>query len=105
MEFASDKIPFPSKKEEFPRNLTREVLFTKNVLRATVILTGSEFGFSPNQDRRLGRVVFNVAIISPFTPPSPKVTVQATLGVRDWSGDVDDEYEGIVYFTVIAETA
>jgi hypothetical protein len=31
------------------------------------------------------------------------VRVAATLGVRDWSGDVDDNYEGTIYFAVIAE--
>ena len=32
------------------------------------------------------------------------VRVTASLGVRDWSGDVDDDYEGIVHRAVIAET-
>ena len=31
------------------------------------------------------------------------VRVTATLGVRDWSGNFDDDYEGNVYFAVIAE--
>jgi hypothetical protein len=31
------------------------------------------------------------------------VRVTATLGVRDWSGDWDDNYEGTVYFAVLAE--
>jgi hypothetical protein len=31
------------------------------------------------------------------------VTVTATFGVRDWSGSWDDNYEGTVYFAVIAE--
>lgn len=31
------------------------------------------------------------------------VRVTATLGVRAWSGDVNDKYEGTVYFAFIAE--
>jgi len=33
------------------------------------------------------------------------VRVTATLGVRDWSDNWDDDYEGTVYFAVLAELA
>jgi hypothetical protein len=33
------------------------------------------------------------------------VRVTATLGVRDWSDNWDDYYEGTVYFAVLAELA
>lgn len=37
-----------------------------------------------------------------FNSPVP---VTATLGVRDWSDNWDDDYEGTVYFAVLAELA
>lgn len=33
------------------------------------------------------------------------VSVTATFGVRDWSNNWDDDYEGTVYFAVLAEIA
>lgn len=102
MEFKPGEIKFEKAKGEFPRVKPKEFTFSTNVQRATVILTGADFGFSPREDRRMGQVVFSVALTG---ASGPKLIVSATLGVRDWSGDVDDEYEGIVYFTIIAETA
>ena len=31
------------------------------------------------------------------------VHVTGTFGVRDWSGDVDDDYEGNIQFVLLAE--
>jgi hypothetical protein len=31
------------------------------------------------------------------------VRVTATFGLRDWSGNWDDRYEGQVFFTVVGE--
>jgi hypothetical protein len=31
------------------------------------------------------------------------IEVRATFGLRDWSGEWDDKYEGVVRFAVVAE--
>jgi hypothetical protein len=64
-------------------------------------MTGADFGFSPRDDHHLGAVDLKVdANILGST-----VRVTATLGVRDWSDNWDDDYEGAVHFAVIAELA
>jgi hypothetical protein len=60
--------------------------------------------FSPvDGDHHLGR--FNVTV---SIPPSeklggPSVTVLITYGLRDWSGNWDDRYEGDIYFAVLGQ--
>jgi hypothetical protein len=99
MEFKTDSIGFARDKGVFPRTATADVTFAANVTSAVAILTGCDFGFSPRDDHHLGQVDFRVdsAILG------NTVRVTATLGVRDWSGDVDDDYEGTVHFAVLAE--
>lgn len=41
------------------------------------------------------------AEIDPLAPQ--RVNVDAVFGLRDWSGDWDDRYEGEILVTVIAE--
>ena len=101
MEMRTDSINFGRARNVSPRTDTKDLTFARNVTQATAILTGTDFGFSPRDDHHLGRVDIKVdANILGST-----VRVTATLGVRDWSGDVDDDYEGTVYFAVLAELA
>jgi len=73
--------------------------FTSSVRQAVAILTGTNFGFSPRDDHHLGEV--DIKVDANIIGDTVRVT--ATLGVRDWSGDVDDDYEGAVHFAVLAE--
>lgn len=101
MEMRTDSIDFGRARNVSPRTATKDLTFARNVTQATAILTGADFGFSPRDDHHLGRVDIKVdANIIGST-----VRVTATLGVRDWSGDVDDDYEGTVHFAVLAELA
>ncbi len=99
MEIRADSISFGRGKNTFPRTDTKDVQFPSNVRQATALLTGTDFGFSPTDDHHLGSV--DVRVDSNILNDIVRVT--ATLGVRDWSGDVDDDYEGTVYFAVLAE--
>ena len=101
MEIRTDSIGFGRGKTTFPRTDTKDVSFPSNVTRATAVLTGTDFGFSPRDDHHLGMV--DVRVDSAVLGSTVRVT--ASLGVRDWSGDVDDDYEGTVYFAVLAELA
>ena len=101
MEIRTGSIAFGRGKDVSPRTATSDVTFASNVTQATAVLTGAEFGFSPRDDHHLGEVDIKVdANVLGST-----VRITGTLGVRDWSGDVDDDYEGTVFFAVIAEVA
>jgi hypothetical protein len=99
MEIRTDSVSFPRGRTTFPRTGTKDVVFPRNVTQATAVLTGTDFGYSPRDDHHLGMV--DVRVDSMVLANTVRVT--ATLGVRDWSGDVDDDYEGNVYFAVLAE--
>lgn len=100
MEVRTNSIAFGRAKGTFPRSQSITVSFPANVRQAVALLTGTDFGFSPRDDHHLGMVDVRVS----SSVSGANVTVTATLGVRDWSGNVDDDYEGTVHFAVIAET-
>jgi hypothetical protein len=81
-----------------PRTDTTTVVFPNAVTSAFAVLTGTDFGFS-GDDHHLGQV--DVRVVA--NPVGTSVMVTATLGVRDWSGDYDDDYEGTVYFAVLSD--
>ena len=82
-----------------PRTATQTLVFPRNVATATAGLTGYTAEFSPDDDHNLGRVQIQVdTVINANT-----VTVTATLGLRDWSGDWDDKYDGQIFVAVIGE--
>jgi hypothetical protein len=82
-----------------PRTATVPVIFPRTVKVALVGLTGYWMGYTPNDDRHVGRLVVE---LSPVVNANV-VTVAATLGVRDWSGNWDDSYQGSVDFVVVAD--
>jgi hypothetical protein len=57
------------------------------------------FGFSARDDHHLG--ITNLRLRT--TVDDDVVIVEGTLGVRDWSGDWDDDYEGSLGFVVLAD--
>lgn len=101
MEIREDSIGFNRFRGSGPRTDNKSVTFPGNVVKATVFLTGADFGFSPRDDHHLGMVDLKVD----STIAGAAVNVTATFGVRDWSDNWDDDYEGRIYFAVIAELA
>jgi hypothetical protein len=99
MEIRTGSIAFGRAQDVSPRTASQDETFASNVAQATAVLTGTEFGFSPQDDHHLGEV--DIKVDSNVLGNIVRVT--ATLGVRDWSGDVDDDYEGTVFYAVIAE--
>jgi len=81
---------------------TTSVTFPVSVMQATAILTGFIAEFSNGDDHHLGQVDVQVSV-PPGGVNGPNVTVNVTLGLRDWSGNWDDQYDGQVFFAVIAE--
>jgi len=103
MEFKTDSISFGRFKGSGPRTDSKSITFSGTVKQATAILTGTDFGFSPRDDHHLGTV--DIKVDASILPSGNAVNVTATFGVRDWSDNWDDDYEGTVYFAVLAELA
>jgi hypothetical protein len=85
-----------------PRVTTTTVTFPSAVTQATAILTGFVAEFSGGNDHHLGQLDIQVAVPSGGINGT-NVSVNATFGLRDWSGDWDDQYDGEIFFSVIAE--
>jgi len=81
---------------------TTNVTFGSSVTQATAILTGFLVEYSGGNDHHLGQLDVQVNI-----PQSgingATVTVDVTYGLRDWSGNWDDQYDGTINFVVVGE--
>lgn len=73
-----------------------------NVTKATAILTGFKVEYSNGNDHHLGLLDVEVAI-PPGGINGSNVNVNLTYGLRDWSGNWDDAYDGTLFFTVVGE--
>lgn len=82
-----------------PMIQTQDITFDKPLTKAVAIITGNTFGFTPEDDHHLGRVT--IALDTSLLGNIVRVT--GTLGVRDWSGDWDDSYDGSINYAVIGE--
>jgi hypothetical protein len=82
-----------------PRTSSQTVVFPRDVLHATSGLAGYKIEYSPNDDHHVGRVEIKLDT----SISSNTVTVNGTLGLRDWSGNWDDNYDGFIDFLVIAD--
>ena len=81
-----------------PRTASQTIVFPRTVLRAVAGIGGYTVAFSGG-DHNVGRIeVFLDTSINDNT-----VTVSARLGLRDWSGDWDDDYDGEIQFVVVAD--
>jgi len=102
MELRTSSINFPKVRGSGPQQQTVGVHFPREVLKATAGITGYSAGFAQDTgDHHLG----NLRIRVESSIDGDVVNVTATLGVRDWSGDWDDNYQGTIQFVVVAELA
>ncbi|HTQ56672.1 MAG TPA: hypothetical protein VMI94_19535 [Bryobacteraceae bacterium] len=85
-----------------PQLLSTTVTMPAAISHATAILTGFLVEFSGGNDHHLGQLDIQVNIPSGGISGA-NVAVQATIGLRDWSGNWDDQYDGQVFFTVVGE--
>lgn len=86
-----------------PRTSDTTVEMDGDVAIAEAILTGFNARIGPRgRGRPLG--MLDVRLSTEIDDDDPReVKVTATFGLRDWSGDWDDEYEGEIHFAVIGE--
>jgi hypothetical protein len=90
MEIRTGTLTFGPGQHGEPRPELAVFNFTSPVRQAVAILTGVSFGFSPRDDHHLGLVNTRLST----TIDDDVVTVEGVLGVRDWSNEWDDAYEG-----------
>jgi hypothetical protein len=88
-----------------PREARKDVTFSSPVAQATAVLTGFDVLFTregDEPDHHLGNLEVRLdATIDNLAPQ--RVFVDATYGLRDWSEEWDDPYEGEIFVTVVAE--
>jgi hypothetical protein len=100
MEIRSDVLDFSLPlRGNGPRSATKTLVFPRSVTSAVAGLTGYLAEFTPRDDHHVGMI--DVRLTTSITATA--VTVTGFFGVRDWSGDWDDNYDGLINFTVLAE--
>ena len=101
MEIKTGSISFGSFEGSGPRTSSSVVIFTSGISQAVAIMTGFNAAFSPSDgDHHLGNLDIR---INTDAPSGNTVNVNVTFGLRDWSGNWDDKYEGQIFFAVIGE--
>lgn len=78
-----------------PLTSSSSIIFPRSVREATAALTGYSVGFRGG-DHHIGN--FRITLDTQIN--SNVVTVNSTFGLRDWSGNWDDEYAGTILVTV-----
>jgi hypothetical protein len=100
MQIRTGSMTFGRFKGTGPRSSFVDVTFPSAVSQATAILTGVNASFSAGDgDHHPG----NLDVRLNSTVSGQTVRVTSTFGLRDWSGNWDDDYEGQVFFAVVAE--
>jgi hypothetical protein len=99
MEVRTGSITFGPLNGSGPRSSFSDVVFPTTLSEAAAFLTGVSASFSGGNDHHLGNL--DVRLNSTISGSTVRVT--ATFGLRDWSGNWDDDYEGQVFFTVVGE--
>lgn len=100
MQIRTGSITFGTFENSGPRSSFSDVTFPSALSQATAILTGVSASFSPSDgDHHLGNL--DVRLNTTVSGATARVT--ATFGLRDWSGNWDDKYEGQIFFAVIGE--
>lgn len=98
MEIRLASLNFPRMRGNGPRIAEQTIIFPRGVDNAIAALTGYSAGFRGG-DHHLGRV--QIKLDTEIN--ANVVIVRATLGLRDWSGDWDDDYAGTIQASVLAE--
>jgi hypothetical protein len=100
MEIRVDSLDFSQPlRGSGPRTVNKTLVFPRAVLSAVAGLTGYLAEFSGGDDHHIGKL--DVRLSTTITGDS--VTVTGTYGLRDWSGDWDDNYDGVLDFVLLAE--
>ena len=100
MQIRNDSLSFGPLSGSGPRTAFTDITFSGSLAQASAILTGMNVEYSPNGgDHHLGNL--DVRLSSAINGSTVRVT--ASFGLRDWSGNWDDNYQGQIFFAVIGE--
>ena len=99
MELRSGSLTFPSLSGGGPQTATQALVFPRGVLQATAGLTGYSIGYTSPDDHHVGLLQVQLDA----TLNANVVIVDGSMGVRDWSGNWDDRYQGTIEFIVAAD--
>lgn len=102
MDVRSSSFHFPSTEGSGPQSASAQLSFPRAVRRVAVGITGYSATFENEEDHHLGRLIVELNA-SVNNADATKVDVSGTFGLRDWSGDWDDPYGGLVEYTVLAD--
>lgn len=102
MQIQSGSMPFGAVSGFGPQVNSTTLNFGSPVTQAAAFLTGFVAEYSGGDDHHLGQIDVQVSVPSGGISGSA-VTVQVTYGLRDWSGNWDDRYDGNVFFSIVAE--
>ncbi|XLS27400.1 hypothetical protein ACJD0Z_09345 [Flavobacteriaceae bacterium M23B6Z8] len=100
MAIQETSISFPVTRGSGPRNASSTLVFPREVTKAVAAVRGYQIGFV-GDDHHVG--ILQVELDTSIN--NNVVIVNGKLGCRDWSGSWDDEYNGAIQVTVIAELA
>ena len=101
MDFTTGQFDFPAHKGSGPQTQRLRISFDHRIGQASAVLTGYDASFTGG-DHNFGRLVVTLStqIVNDSTK-GPEVDVVATFGLRDFSGNWDDNYAGQVRFVLI----
>ncbi len=98
MQIQESSISFPTTRGSGPQQGSTTLVFPRNVARAVAGVRGYQIGFV-GDDHHVG--LLQVELDTEINANT--VLVRGRLGCRDWSGNWDDEYNGSIQVTVLAE--
>jgi hypothetical protein len=100
MQVINQNFPFGPFSGSGPQTQSQTVTFSSPVTQATAILTGFIAEYSGGNDHHLGQLNVQVSV---GAVAGASVVVNAQFGLRDWSGNWDDQYDGQIFVSVIGE--
>jgi hypothetical protein len=103
LQIANDSQTFGSISGTGPNSITKTVVMPGPVSQVTAILTGFIVEFSRGDDHHLGQLDVQVQVLPGTSLPGTNVQVRIIYGLRDWSGNWDDQYDGTIFFAVVGE--
>ncbi len=102
MDIRQSSFNFPKIEDEGPQTAATEIAFPRQVLSVAVGIVGYSATFENRDDHHLGRLTVEVGASIHADDPT-QVNISGVLGLRDWSGDWDDPYSGVIDYAVFAE--
>jgi len=100
MEIRSDSLDFSLPlRGSGPRTATKTLVFPRDVVSAVAGMTGYLAEFSGGDDHHVG--LLDIRLSTEILGNT--VAVTGSFGLRDWSGDWDDNYDGAIEFVVLAD--